>query len=319
MARHIVPEAEALIDISHPVLDHGFVRLVDYMGSDAAVAEAARVSMAGKGVKTTSDDRSLIRRLVSDLHTSPLEMVEMKFHCCMPIFVARQWIRHRTANVNEMSARYSELPELTYVPEVNQIAYQNPVNKQGRGGLVPESVATKIQEIFRGDADGAFSTYHELLGKASKEECCLDLVSQKELEENGGISRELARINLPLSAYTQWYWKIDLHNLLHFLFLRLDKHAQWEIRQYAEVIARLVKALCPIVWEAFVDYRLESVRFSGPEAEIIAMVMHSQVDSALMQSHLGKLSKRELGLLRDKGKRLGIQWGGVSWPDQEKA
>jgi thymidylate synthase (FAD) len=264
MAHHIVPAAEEFIDKQIPVLDHGFIALVDYMGSDAAIAEAARTSIAGDGVKATSSDAGLMRRLMSDLHTSPYEMVELKFLCKMPIFVARQWIRHRTANVNEMSGRYSELPELTYVPGPERVSWQSPVNRQGSGAQIPEDIAKIVVESLTGDAEAAFENYHELLGKNNN----LSMFSESQAETiraNGGVSRELARINLPLSTYTQWYWKIDLHNLLHFLFLRLDEHAQWEIHQYAEVMAKIVEALCPIAWQALRDYRLDAVKFSAPE------------------------------------------------------
>jgi thymidylate synthase (FAD) len=312
MAHHIVPAAEEYVDKQIPVLDHGFIALVDYMGSDAAIAEAARTSIAGVGVKATSTDASLMRRLMSDLHTSPYEMVEMKFLCKMPIFVARQWIRHRTANVNEMSGRYSELPELTYVPDLERVSWQNPVNKQGSGAQTPEDIARIAVNTLRGDADAAFENYHDLLGQDVAPSIFTD--QQREtIRANGGISRELARINLPLSTYTQWYWKIDLHNLLHFLFLRLDEHAQWEIRQYALVLAKIVEALCPIAWQAFRDYRLDAIRLSAPEIEIMGLLMEKyhegktpNLETMALEGHNPRMSNRELDLFLAKLAKLGL-------------
>lgn len=308
MAHHIVPAAEEFIDKQIPVLDHGFIALVDYMGSDAAIVEAARTSIAGEGVKATSSDAGLLRRLMADLHTSPYEMVELKFLCKMPIFVARQWIRHRTANVNEVSGRYSVLPELTYVPGPERVAWQSPVNKQGSGAQTPEDIARAVIESFRGDAEGAFSNYRDLLGRNKVSpmftEAQLDLV-----RENGGISRELARINLPLATYTQWYWKIDLHNLLHFLFLRLDEHAQWEIRQYAEIMAKMVEALCPIAWQAFRDYRLDAVRLSVMEIETMGKIMENHHSGKLATFDIcepSRMTANEVKLFRGKLTKLGL-------------
>ena len=307
MAHHIVPAAEEYLDKKIPVLDHGFIALVDYMGSDAAVAEAARTSLAGEGVKSTSDDAALLRRLMSDLHTSPFEHVEMKFLCAMPIFVARQWIRHRTANVNELSGRYSELPELTYVPSSERVAWQHPVNKQGSGSQAPDDIAQIVVNTFRGDAEAAFENYHELLGRDLTPSIFTD-EQRATITANGGISRELARINLPLSTYTQWYWKIDLHNLLHFLFLRLDEHAQWEIRQYALVMAKMVEALCPATWQAFCDYRLEAVKLSGPEIHAMQKLMdrYHSGQSCELPTPFSRMSVRELDLFRHKLVKLGL-------------
>jgi thymidylate synthase (FAD) len=311
--REIVPAAEALLGKEVRVLDHGFVTLVDYMGSDAAIVEAARQSMAGNNTKTSSDDRALIRRLVRDRHTSPLEMVELKFSCQMPIFVARQWIRHRTANVNEMSGRYGELPELTYVPEAEQIAYQSPVNKQGRGGLASPDVAAVVQGMLRELSATAFSDYHEFLGHSGGDSrMLLDHTEEaSEIAQNGGISRELARINLPVSTYTRWYWKIDLHNLLHFLSLRLDPHAQWEIRQYAEVMAATVRALCPVAWEAFVDFRLDAVTLSGPEVRALRHLADLQVASGTISPSQPRefddsMSRSEQAVFRSHLQSLGL-------------
>jgi thymidylate synthase (FAD) len=307
MARHTVPEAEKLLDQQFPVLDHGFVILVDYMGSDAAIAQAARESKIDDKPHTAEENRALIRRLMSDIHTSPFEMVEFKFHCAMPIFVARQWIRHRTANVNEQSGRYGEMPELVYVPEVERISWQSPKNKQGSGAQVPTGLALKVQNVLRGDAEAAFSTYHELLGRPDDPRSMyVDQDEMQLLRDNGGISRELARINLPLSTYTQWYWKIDLHNLLHFLFLRLDEHAQWEIRQYAQVMAKMVQAVCPMVWEAFVDYRLQAIRLSLPEREAMGVLIDQFHDGRPGQLGETRLSKREVEEFRNKLAVLGL-------------
>jgi thymidylate synthase (FAD) len=306
MAHHIVSEAEAYIDKKIPILDHGFVALTDYMGSDAAIAEAARTSISGEGVKSVSTDTGLLRRLMSDFHTSPYEMVELKFLCKMPIFVARQWIRHRTANVNELSGRYSELPDLTYVPGPERVMWQDPKNKQGSAGQVPEEIAQKVVEAFKGDSEAAFEFYGDLLGKNSQG----NLFSPEEtalVQANGGVSRELARINLPLSTYTQWYWKIDLHNLLHFLFLRLDEHAQWEIRQYALIMADMVKALCPIAWQAFCDYKLKALRFSAPEVEVMERLVELyQSGQRLVLPTDHRLTKRELDLFSRKLIKLGL-------------
>jgi len=253
MGRIIVKEAEELLDKEFKVHQHGFVRLVDYMGGDAAIVQAARVSY-GKGTKKISEDRGLIRRLMRDKHTSPLEMVEFKFHVKLPIFVARQWIRHRTANVNEYSGRYSVMKNEFYVPAEEDIRLQSTDNKQGRSDdVIHPDVAKVIQNSMKITATEAFKEYNILI--------------------DADISREIARINLPLSTYTEWYWKIDLHNLLHFLRLRMDKHAQKEFRDYAEIIAMMVKKTCPIVWEAFEDYVLNAMTLSGPEVEALQLML----------------------------------------------
>ncbi len=243
------PEADAILDKEFKVLDHGFVRLVDYMGSDESIVQAARVSY-GKGTKKVSEDRGLIRYLFRHRHTTPFEMVELKFHVKLPIFVARQWIRHRTANVNEYSGRYSVMKEEFYIPEPGDIHFQSMSNKQGSSEeAVPDDLKTEFVEFLK-------ETNHQVYGKY------LELIDH-------GLARELARIGLPLSLYTEWYWKIDLHNLFHFLKLRLDSHAQQEIRAYAEVMAKMVKAVCPVAYEAFEDYHLRAEYFSAPELKII--------------------------------------------------
>jgi thymidylate synthase (FAD) len=304
--RRTVPQAEQFLDRVTPVLDHGFVRLVDYMGSDEAVAEAARVSTDGDGVRSTSDDELLIRYLMRNRHTSPFEMVELKFHCAMPIFVARQWVRHRTASLNEMSGRYSQLPELTYVPAAERISWQSPLNRQGSGSRVPPELAERVRFEWGQESSSAFALYEELLGRISHESFAED--DFKVIAENGGVSRELARINLPLSTYTQWYWKVDLHNLFHFLELRLDEHAQWELRQYAEVIAGVVAALCPVSWRAFEDYRLKAVTLSGPELEVLRHLFFLSPTRGVLpldEVHSKILSGRELGELKVKLARMG--------------
>ncbi len=229
-------------------LDKGFVRLVDYMGNDEAVVQAARVSY-GKGTKKVNEDRGLIRYLRRHTHTTPFEMVEFKFHCKMPIFVARQWIRHRTANVNEYSARYSQLKDEFYIPEFSELKKQDVKNKQGGAEELSNEEKKEILEALIESYVQEFGKYEKFL--------------------NMGLARELARVNLPLAAYTEWYWKIDLHNLMHFLKLRLDAHAQYEIRVFAEAMAKIVKDTVPICYEAFEDYALNALNLSGPEAKFI--------------------------------------------------
>lgn len=251
---HVVnSEAEALLDKEFPCLNAGFVRLVDYMGGDESIVQAARVSY-GKGTKTVHEDRGLIRYLMRHMHTTPFEMVELKFHVKLPIFVARQWIRHRTANVNEYSGRYSVMKDEFYVPDEEAIRYQSKRNKQGRAGEVPPELRQKVLEILTHSHRQMYDEYSRLL------------------EDN--IARELARVNLPLSLYTEWYWKIDLHNLFHFLRLRMDDHAQYEIRVYAKAIGEIVRQVVPVAWEAFEDYLLKAERFSRLEMNILSERMN---------------------------------------------
>ncbi len=255
--RPTIPAAEEILGGYFPVLDHGFVSLVDYMGSDEDVERAARVSY-GFGTRKVSATRGLVRYLRRHRHTTPSEMVEFKFHCAMPMFVARQWIRHRTASVNELSARYSLMPLLFYMPEQEQFALQSRSNKQGREGGAPDEVyrdAVKRWEQLRTDAGGAYRWM---------------------LEED--VAREIARIDLPVSTYTQWYWKIDLHNLLHFLSLRVDPRAQWEIQQFARVIAAMVKRVAPLSYEAWIDYELASEPLTRVERHILAQLVEGSDD-----------------------------------------
>lgn len=230
-----------------PVLDHGFVRVVDYMGDDAAIVQAARVSY-GQGTKHARDDSGLIRYLMRHWHSTPFEMCEIKFHVKLPVFVARQWIRHRTANVNEYSARYSILDREFYIPAPDALAAQSTVNNQGRGAVLEGAEAQRVLETLKADSTRCYDHYEEMLSQDGQQ----------------GLARELARMNLPMNMYTQWYWKTDLHNLMHFLRLRADAHAQYEIRVYAEAICELVKAWVPATWSAFEDYRLNAAQFSGP-------------------------------------------------------
>lgn len=246
--RAISPGAEKWLSRPIECLDHGFVYLVDYMGNDDSVAQAAGVSY-GEGTKKISTHKSLIRYLRRHMHTTPFEMVEFKFHCKMPIFVARQWIRHRTANVNEYSGRYSQMIDEFYLPDSEVLAKQSIGNMQGRDkALTPEENA-KILELLRKDYFTTYKHYEEFLEM--------------------GLSRELARINLSLANYTQWYWKIDLHNLMHFLKLRMDEHAQYEIRVFANAMARIIKDSVPICFEAFEDYQLNAFYLSGPDRELV--------------------------------------------------
>ncbi len=282
MAHVINPKAEEILDKEFKVLNHGFVRLVDYMGGDESIVQAARVSY-GKGTKTVSEDRTLIRYLMRHQHTTPFEMVEFKFHVKLPIFVARQWIRHRTANVNEYSGRYSIMPEEFYLPDENVIKYQSQSNKQGRDEEeVPPEIRKRVLEILLNEQRSAFDGYQEML-------------------ENN-IARELARINLPLSLYTQWYWKIDLHNLFHFLKLRMDKHAQYEIRVYAETMAQIVKTVVPMAYEAFEDYVLNSVTFSKQELLLLKKYFPNNVDDKEIEE-LG-FSKYERAEFLDKLEKI---------------
>ena len=275
--RATVPAAEEILGGYFPVLDHGFVSLVDYMGSDGDVEQAARVSY-GAGTRKVSQTRGLIRYLRRHRHTTPSEMVELKFHCAMPMFVARQWIRHRTASVNELSARYSLMPLLFYRPDAEQFALQSQSNKQGREGGAPAEVydeAVRRWEALRADAGGAYSWL---------------------LEED--VAREIARIDLPVSTYTQWYWKVDLHNLLHFLSLRVDPRAQWEIQQFARVIAAMVKRVAPLSYEAWVDYDLESRPLTRAERTVLAKLVEGSDDGLAARdgAAVGTEEMKEAGL-----------------------
>ena len=229
-------------------LDKGFVRLVDSMGGDDAIVQAARVSY-GQGTSKVSQDRGLIRYLMRHRHTTPFEMVEFKFHCKIPIFVARQWVRHRTANINEYSLRYSEARDEFYMPDPEHIQFQSALNKQGRKGEVPEELKQKVLDYFKEISERSFDIYSEL--------------------NEAGVARELARSILPVNLYTEWYWKNDLHNLLHFVGLRSDSHAQYEIRVFSDAMAESVKAVAPFAWEAYQDYVVKGMRFSRIEQSLL--------------------------------------------------
>ncbi len=238
------------------VLDHGFIRLVDTMGDDTSVVEAARVSY-GTGTKTPSDDRSLIRYLMRHRHTTPFEMCEIKLHIKAPLFVARQWMRHRTASINELSARYSLVGNYSYTPDLLQVCTASPTNKQGRGFPLSREEAQQFREDTDGHSRASWDLYYKSL--------------------DSGVSRELARINTPLSFYTEFYWKINLHNLLHFLELRADSHAQYEIRVYAEAILGVVEQWVPVTYQAFLDYRMNAVTLSAREIATLASLLSGEV------------------------------------------
>jgi thymidylate synthase (FAD) len=245
MAHITVLEAEKLLDQEIPVLDKGFVRLVDYMGGDSRIVQTARVSY-GEGTKTVRQDAGLIDYLLRHEHTSPFEHVIFELHCKMPIFVARQWVRHRTARLNEISGRYSVMKDEFYLPPREQISLQSIDNKQGRNKeSVPVELQDKVLELLKKDQSASYANYTEIL--------------------NDGIARELARINLPLSMYTEWYWQMDLKNMLHFLKLRMDSHAQWEIQEYARAIAKIVKTVCPMAYESFERHILHGAKLSSDE------------------------------------------------------
>ena len=279
-------EAEEILGLYFPVLDHGFVSLVDYMGTDACIERAARVSY-GYGTRKASLTRGLIRYLRRHKHTTPSEMVELKFHCCMPIFVARQWIRHRTANVNEYSGRYSLIPMLFHTPTAEQLQTQSDKNNQGRSGeAVSADVYGEVAARWTRIREEAASTYEWMTGR--------------------DIARELARIDLPLSTYTQWYWKIDLHNLLHFLTLRVDEHAQWEIREFGRIMAGMLKRVAPLSYEAWIDYDVCGGRVSRMELDALRRLVTVRDDGGLEPGSApltgGQL--RELGLSPREAREL---------------
>lgn len=253
MAHCIVPEAESILDKEFPVLDKGFVRLVDYFGGDQRIVQSARVSY-GEGTKSVSQDGALIDYLLRHQHTSPFEQVVMTFHVKMPIFVARQWVRHRTGRMNEVSGRYSIMKEEFYVPEADKVSPQSKDNKQGRATEAFDSkTANKIINQLSEGQKSAYENYSELL--------------------DSGLAREVARINLPLSLYTEFYWEMDLHNLFHFLKLRLDSHAQYEIRVYAEVMLEMCKKVAPMATESFINHQNNGVNFSGEEMEALRAIL----------------------------------------------
>ena len=297
--RPVSTGAEELVGRYFPVLDHGFVALVDYMGTDECIERAARVSY-GYGTRKTSVTRGLLRYLRRHLHTTPSEMVELKFHCCMPMFIARQWIRHRTANVNEYSGRYSLMPMLFYTPSAEQLQTQSATNNQGRSGSavaaeLHQDAVRRWNEIRRQSRD----TYEWMVGQQ--------------------MARELARIDLPLSTYTQWYWKIDLHNLLHFLRLRVDAHAQWEIQEFGRVMAGMLKRIAPLSYEAWIDYDVCGARMSRMELDAIRRLV--QVDGTTLVARggeqLDEAALESVGLARREVRELLTKLTSSAVPDFE--
>jgi len=278
--RATVPGLEAILYQAIPVLDHGFVRVIDYMGDDSAVVQAARVSY-GKGTKKVSEDRGLIHYLMRHRHTTPFEMCEIKFHVKLPIFVARQWIRHRTANVNEYSARYSILDNEFYLPAKEHLAAQSSANRQGRGDVLNDKEAARVLDLLKRDAEQAYRGYVEMLNENDSG----DVIDSNRT----GLARELARMNLSLNFYTQWYWKTDLHNLLNFLSLRADDHAQYEIRVYAEKMIEVLEKWVPLTAEAFRQHRLGGVHLSAAALDVVKKLLAGE---KVVQEASG-LSKRE--------------------------
>ncbi len=257
--RAVAPGIEAHLYTAHQVLDHGFVRVIDYMGDDAAICQAARVSY-GTGTKSVSNDEGLIRYLMRHWHSTPFEMCEVKLHVKLPVFVARQWIRHRTANVNEYSARYSILDREFYIPAPEHLNAQSEVNNQGRGDALEGEEAARVLDILKSDSARCYDNYEQMIGS----------------DGQNGLARELARMNLPANIYTQWYWKVDLHNLFHFLRLRADAHAQYEIRVYADAMCKIVADWVPFAYRAFEDYRLGSVNLSAQMVTCVQRMLRGE-------------------------------------------
>jgi len=280
------PELEKILYEAIPVLDHGFVRVVDYMGDDTSIVQSARVSY-GKGTKKVSTDSGLIKYLMRHRHSTPFEMCEIKYHIKLPIFIARQWIRHRTANVNEYSARYSIMDKEFYVPERENLAAQSTNNRQGRGELINGKQADNILKILKDDAERNYQHYEEMLNE-KYDGSVID-------DKKQGLARELARMNLTLNSYTQWYWKTDLLNLLNFLALRADSHAQFEIREYADVMMKTVKKWVPTTYDAFIDYRVGGMELSAKGK----LVIQKMIKGEKCDIESSGLSKREWNELMD--------------------
>lgn len=299
--------AEEWLGKEIPVLDHGFVYLVDYMGSDAEIARAARTSY-GLGTRTIRDDEMLIKHLLSHAHTSPFEMAEFKFHAKMPIFVARQWVRHRTASLNEMSGRYSILDNEFYIPTVEEMGVQSKINKQGRVNQFDKNQAEYIRQLLISDAEHAYKNYQYMLND--------DGTGKAQDLDRDMLARELARMNLSLNYYTQWYWKIDLHNLLHFFNLRMDPHAQREIQAYANAMGTIIKDAVPDTWKAFENYKLHAKTFSKSELGLIGSILGENsisIDSEKFDTLLAKYeltTKWEKEELLEKLQQLGIRING---------
>ncbi len=292
--RVTAPELEKILYEAIPILDHGFIRVVDYMGDDTSVVQSARVSY-GKGTKKVSTDSGLIRYLMRHWHSTPFEMCEIKYHVKLPIFIARQWIRHRTANVNEYSARYSILDKEFYLPKEENLATQSQINRQGRGDIVDSSKAKIILNLLKGDAEQTYSNYETMLNER---------YDGSIIDENSvGLARELARMNLTLNTYTQWYWKTDLLNLMNFLRLRADHHAQYEIRAYADAMLDTLKKWVPITYEAFMDYRVGGTELSAKGKVIIEKIINK--DNVSLEE--SGLSKREWNELMDTFNLLSLK------------
>lgn len=284
--RVTVRELEDILYEAFPVLDHGFVRVVDYMGDDTSIVQSARVSY-GKGTKQVSTDEGLIRYLMRHWHSTPFEMCEIKYHVKLPIFIARQWIRHRTANVNEYSARYSILDKEFYLPKAENLAAQSKSNRQGRGEILEGEKAKKVLNLLKNDAERTYQNYETMLNEK---------YDGSTIDKNSvGLARELARMNLTLNTYTQWYWKTDLLNLMNFLRLRADKHAQYEIRAYADIMLSTLKKWVPITYSAFIDYRVGGVELSSKGKIVIQKIINNQNISIESSG----LSKREWNELMD--------------------
>jgi len=282
--RVTAPELEKVLYEAIPVLDHGFIRVVDYMGDDTSIVQAARVSY-GKGTKKVSTDSGLIKYLMRHWHSTPFEMCEIKYHVKLPIFIARQWIRHRTANVNEYSARYSILDKEFYLPSPEHLAAQSQANRQGRGDILKGEQAKKVLELLKGDAQQTYNNYENMLNER---------YDGSVINESGvGLARELARMNLTLNTYTQWYWKTDLLNLMNFLRLRADRHAQYEIRAYADSMLDTLKKWVPITYDAFMDYRVGGTEISSKGKQVIKKLINGE-NISIDESGLSKREWNEL-------------------------
>jgi thymidylate synthase (FAD) len=291
--RVTAPELEKILFEALPVLDHGFIRVIDYMGDDSSIVQSARVSY-GKGTKKVSTDSGLIKYLMRHWHSTPFEMCEIKYHVKLPIFIARQWIRHRTANVNEYSARYSILDKEFYLPSPENLAAQSQSNRQGRGEVLEGEQANKVLDLLKSDAERTYENYETMLNERY-DGSVID-------EKKSGLARELARMNLTLNTYTQWYWKTDLLNLMNFLRLRADQHAQYEIRAYADIMLDTLKKWVPTTYEAFVDYRVGGTEVSA-KGKIVLQKLIKGDDIDVEQSGLSKREWNELMIafnLKDK-------------------
>ena len=282
--RVTAPKLEEIMYEALPILDHGFIRVIDYMGNDNSIVQAARVSY-GKGTKKVNTDAGLIKYLMRHWHSTPFEMCEIKYHVKLPIFIARQWIRHRTANVNEYSARYSILDKEFYLPSRENLAAQSKSNRQGRGDTIDGSQAQKVLGLLKDDAERTYKNYEEMLNER---------YDGSIIDDNKvGLARELARMNLTLNTYTQWYWKTDLLNLMNFLRLRADHHAQYEIRAYADVMLDTLKRWVPTTFEAFIDYRVGGTEVSSKGKEVLKKLINGEKIS-IDQTDLSKREWNEL-------------------------